>query len=81
MLVHELLAQAEDIGQGVRADLLRLAEVRRTTDARAFLLGLRRWDACDPAVVWQLRALYNARCPEARLWVPLQYWSSKKGDA
>lgn len=76
MHVSELLAEACDVAEGTRAELLRHAEARCTSDARAFLLGVRGWGVCELAVVWRLRARYNRRFPHARLWVPLVYWDA-----
>lgn len=74
MQVAELLAIAGNgaVDPSTCMELLRQAELREIADARTFLLELKNWNVCDPAVVWTLRQTYNAAHPhDDQLWVPL----------
>lgn len=77
MHVSELLLRAREAGvdHRDRVRLLRQAEWRGLTDARAFLLQLPKWDLqdLDKDVVWRLRALWNDAMPNDRLWVPVHF--------
>lgn len=75
MRVDELLGQAHFLSPGTRMELLRQAEMHKISDARTFLLALRKWtESRDLDVVWTLRRAYNAKhAPQYHLWVPLTH--------